>query len=479
MKKKILLYAWMAVGCLGGLTAVSCSDWLDVKPKTEMEAEELFSSEEGFKGALAGVYTAMTQASLYGREMTFGLVDALAQQWRIEKYHRYADAVKYEYESVTTRMMVDSLWINGYNVIANANSILAYIDKSDAVFTNDNRLIIKGEALAVRALLHFDLLRLYAPYGQSDAAGEGIPYVDRISKKVTVSSSPVQVLEFIVSDLKAAAECLAADPILTGREITTGDDNGYLLNRNFHLNYYAVLGLLARVELYAGHITEARRYAMTVVEAHEHAGKFPWVESGDAVNEKKELRDRTFSSEHLFALHVRRLNRYIEGFFMATDHPLLCRLSPEELFGGVEEFRRNFFETMNYVGHVPSKLWQMEGAVVGGVLQMPKKDRMPLLRLSEMYYILAECDKADPGAAVGWLNAVLRHRGYMEEDLLAADKVDTPEKVQDEILKEYRREMLCEGQLFFYHKRMGDKKLNGIEVKYVLPKPESENEFGK
>ena len=476
MKKNILKYGFVSLLGLGCLTLESCSDWLDVKPKTEVEAEDLFSTEEGFKGALSGVYTAMNQPSLYGTEMTFGFMDAIAQYWKIGTNHRYTDAVKYEYESVTTRMIVDDLWSDSYNVIANANNILAYIDKSSALFTGDNKDIIKGETLAIRAMMHFDLLRLFTPYDQS---GDGIPYVDEITKNVTVSSSPASVLEFIVQDLKEAAKYLKNDPILTGRDVTTEDDNGYLINRNYHMNYYAVMGLLARVELYAGHTTEARNYAMEVVNAHNNDGKFPWVTREDANAKEKKLRDRTFSSEHLFALNIKKLTKYIEPYFTATSRPLLCRLN---MFGASEiDFRQNFFEQPQdvYVANVPSKLWQFDGSYVDGEFKSPKKDRMPMIRLSEMYYILAECDKADPAKAIKWLNEVLIHRGYVEEELLKAEVIDNPEKVQEQILKEYEREMICEGQLFFYHKRMGNQILNDKEVKYVLPKPESENEFGK
>ena len=114
-----------------------------------MEAEDLFSTEAGFKDALAGVYTAMTKSSLYGREMTYGIVDVVAQQWgSIGTNHRYANALKYEYEATNTKPIIDTLWSGLYNAIANANSVLAYIDKSSVIFTGDNKQIIKGEALA-------------------------------------------------------------------------------------------------------------------------------------------------------------------------------------------------------------------------------------------------------------------------------------------------------------------------------------------
>ena len=104
---------------------------------------------------------------------------------------------------------------------------------------------------------------------------------------------------------------------------------------------------------------------------------------------------------------------------------------------------------------------------------------MPMIRLSEMYYIVAECDKATPATAVARLNEVLTSRGYDDSELLDPVSVNSADAVQAEILNEYQREFIAEGQLFFYHKRMKDEKLNGYTVNYVFPKPDTETEFGK
>ena len=42
--------------CLSILFFSSCSNWLDVQPKTTVEEEEVFSREIGFKEALTGIY---------------------------------------------------------------------------------------------------------------------------------------------------------------------------------------------------------------------------------------------------------------------------------------------------------------------------------------------------------------------------------------------------------------------------------------
>ncbi len=50
-----------------------------------------------------------------------------------------------------------------YKIVADVNSILQKIDQQKALFTGDNYRLIKGEALALRAFAHFDVLRMFGP----------------------------------------------------------------------------------------------------------------------------------------------------------------------------------------------------------------------------------------------------------------------------------------------------------------------------
>ena len=61
MRKLYYLAACLLALC------TSCSDWLDVKPKTNVEEEDLFKNEQGFKEALTGIYIKMSETQLYGR----------------------------------------------------------------------------------------------------------------------------------------------------------------------------------------------------------------------------------------------------------------------------------------------------------------------------------------------------------------------------------------------------------------------------
>ena len=63
----------------------SCQDWLDVEPKSEIKSDLMFESESGFRDALNGVYILMRGTDLYGKEATWGFVDAIGQQYTVYK----------------------------------------------------------------------------------------------------------------------------------------------------------------------------------------------------------------------------------------------------------------------------------------------------------------------------------------------------------------------------------------------------------
>ena len=64
---------------LAAVTMTSCNDWLNVQPHSQIEDTELFTTESGYKEALAGVYSSMVSTSTYAKEMTFGFMGILAQ----------------------------------------------------------------------------------------------------------------------------------------------------------------------------------------------------------------------------------------------------------------------------------------------------------------------------------------------------------------------------------------------------------------
>ena len=138
----------------------SCEEWLDVKPKSEIEGSELFSTEQGFKDALTGIYTAMSAESLYGCEMTYGLVDVIGDAYysgAIYSGTAYAYARNHQYDQTSVEALINTIWSGCYNAIATINNTLENLEQADStMFAADNYNVIKGELLGLRAFLHFD-----------------------------------------------------------------------------------------------------------------------------------------------------------------------------------------------------------------------------------------------------------------------------------------------------------------------------------
>ncbi len=181
MKNKVLIVFTALV-----LTLTSCEDWMDVKPKSEVDQIELFQSEEGYYDALNGVYLMLGDGNLYGDKLTMSFLDVLAQNYFIPTGHNYIDLVFHNYEVEYSENTIASIWNKSYNVIANCNNIIQHIEEDGSSnFSGNNHNYIKGEALAIRAMLHFDLIRMFNAPLMSDPEFVGIPYVDEFKIELT------------------------------------------------------------------------------------------------------------------------------------------------------------------------------------------------------------------------------------------------------------------------------------------------------
>ena len=325
----------------------------------------------------------------------------------------------------------------------------------------------------MRAYIHFDLLRLFAPYDFSSEAKPAIPYVKEARPAIAPQLTPAKFVEYALEDVNAAIALLKEDPILTGKDIT-GMDNGYLANRDFHLNYYAAVGLKARICLYAGNTKDAYDAANEVILAQQNSDLFPWVKTEDITTTTIELRDRTFSTEHLFAFNTNKLGEYIKGYFRETSIPLISRILPAELYEP-DDYRNALYEIYSGSANVLTKFWQLESVYVSSQgLVRPKRDRMPGIRIAEMYYIATEALKdSNIGEAITTLNMLRAYRGLPGLSNLSK------EELQKELEMEYYRELIGEGQVFFYHKRINTKMIATANAAYVLPMPDDEIDLGQ
>lgn len=434
--------------CLA-LAFSSCSDWLDVQPKTNIEETDLFKNEQGFKEALTGIYIKMSTNTLYGRDLTYGFMDILAQRYENSQNQNadYDDAsVWYTYPSTRTETYTETFWSESYNLIANLNNLIANIDERGDVITTDGyREIIKGEALGLRSFLYFDLLRMYGPIYKDNPSSASIPYRTEFNRDVAKLLPASEVIDNIISSLIEAEELLVDDP-MTISFPTSGSVTGFLNSRFNRMNKYAVKAELARAYLWKGDKENAAIKAQEVIEATKSGGSRQFTLVTD------NTQDKLFSTELIFALSMdsETFADQVESDFSITSWNYYIIMDVDRLYeifdtstDGTNDIRLREGAGFTISNGAATLKYSQDG-LYSPVLE----NTMPLIRLPEMYYILAECTD-DMSEASTLLSTVRSARGIDEVTFQSESERTT------QLEKEYRKEFYAEGQLWYFYKRMG------------------------
>ena len=110
------------------LTLASCNKWLDIQPANTINEDDLFNTGDGYRIALNGIYLKLASSSLYGRELTYGMTEALAHTHEPELAYKnnlvYKDMSNFEYTSDAAKGIISGIWSESYNIIANCNNLI-------------------------------------------------------------------------------------------------------------------------------------------------------------------------------------------------------------------------------------------------------------------------------------------------------------------------------------------------------------------
>ena len=411
------------------LTLTGCKKWIDVEAPLQVDQNTVFSTEQGFRDAMNGVYLQMGARSLYGRDMTFGFMSVLGRSYDTTITpaigNLYYEGARYNFNDPAVRTVFKNIWDSLYLCIGNLNNLLENIESKQNVFTGNNYNTIKGEALALRAFIHFDLLRMFAPSpaaaGTNSAA---IPYLTTLSPYGTAASNTGAVLESCLTDL------LSAQSLLSNTDMTTS-----------RITYWGVKGLLARIYLYKGDLTNAQANALAVINSN----KFPLAVSNS---------DLMFTKEHLFSLYsyLPISTGYYKSVLNGTPPLGFTKSNQTALFvtgsGATSDYRGFFNDPATGAFNISIA----NANISARKFYASTNNVLPMIRMTEMYYIAAECATAnlDSLSATNWLDTVRVHRGLVKYTLAALKR----DSLNVEIAKEYQKELMGEGQVFYFYKRM-------------------------
>ena len=462
----------MAVGI--GIAATSCEGYLDITPDGQVKRDEMLATNEGVEDALYGVYAKLRNTTLYGQEMYFSSLEIMSQTLYCYGNTGVTALGQYDYNNTSVKNVFAMVWNDMYNNISNVNSVLnaPLVEGATAYPAN----IYKGEALALRAMMHFDLMRLFAEQITVNPNAKGIPYATEFSLKTPDFETLAENYNHVLADLQEA-ELLLAD------EGEYENTTSFMSDRQIHLNLHAVRALMARVYLTKGDKDKALEYAEKVI-----------AQSGRQLKTKTEVINDVAGvlskKECLFGV-------YFSGFYTQVSAKLQQTVSYSSLdlrgdfmemyekgVSGLDFRTTAYFTSVDLGGTAKYRLSKFTDIydLQNNASARPTDliQGINMIRLPEMYYIAAECllDR-DYQKALDYFNAVVTNRGL---DALSGAGEET--LTQEVINTERYKEMIGEGQTFFNMKRQNlsiPSYDNSVTYRpedgiYVVPIPDSEYE---
>ena len=435
MKK--IIYILMSVALLA---TTSCEGFLNVTPDGQAKRDELLSTQQGVEDAMYGVYSQMRSKSLYGQELHFSTLEILSHTLWCNGSDGVEAMGKYDWSHSAVKSVFEAVWTEMYKNISNVNSVLdAPLVKNATLYPYT---VYRGEALGLRAFMHFDLVRLFAEQYTVNPEADGIPYAMEFSLNTPDFESLEKNYEHILADLHEA-ELLLVD------EDEYENKSNFMLDRQIHFNLRAVQATLARVYLTMGDKENAAHYALAVI----NDGKYTLKEKTEVVNDLAGILSK---KETIFGVYyagfytnvnakLQQMTSYysldLREDFMTlyekdasgSDYRVMAYFSESGTGSGTKYRLSKFtdiYEHNNNSANRPADL------ILG----------VNMIRIPEMYYIAAEALlDSDYDRALELYNAVRKHRGL---DTLAGKPL-TIELINDERYKE----MIGEGQTYFNMKR--------------------------
>lgn len=425
----------------------SCvNDWLDVAPSDGTDADAALTSSSDLAAARTGMYAALKGNS--------NLVDYYGQQFFVYGDVHAGDDYQYNnlggsnrasfyydmnYQTASEFSSSNVAWKSPYIVIGRANRIIAAAeggalsDAAEAKATIDQ---YAAEAKVLRALAHFDLVRIYGkPYTEDQGASLGVPLVTGVleSNAKPARSTVAEVYTQVVKDLTEA---------ISSNALATETEPGYV-------SVWGAKAILSRVYLNMGDYANALSVAEDIIK---NSGAALWT------------RDQYFKawdastpneSEFLFRLNVagstdsNDLNgignlQQREGY----KEMVATKKFVDMLTSDPEDVRNEMFLPATAAKEVATygtnKVYLNKLRGQGGNLR--NVTIVPIIRLSEVYLTAAECAfrNNDKTKAVEYLNDLVKNRTTTVASLATVDNITL-----ERILIERRKELIGEGQRYF------------------------------
>lgn len=489
--KRIIHYVLIS-GCL---LAASCNSWLNVNPKEQTSAKVLLTTYSGFCDALNGCYINLKNRNIYGEKLTMSDLDCMAQLWDTRTAGSAQELLKkFDFGSDAAKSDLAAIYDHLYNTIAQANMIIeAMPGNGKAIEDHANRAMIEGEAYAIRAFCHFDVLRLFGQMPRNPGRTVSLPYAEAVSPRVFPPYYDYDTfVKKIEADLKKAEELLYEnDPIFryTFEQLNSNYtlDDQFLLYRQSRFNYWAVKALQARFHLYLGgdsNRTKAYNLAKEVINALNVNGAPLLSLNGVGDINNGYLACPTEALMQLNAYNIATYSQTVLSYpaQIRNNHMVATLEMYNAAFAGyaLSNRSRGLWDPTKTdpTGKTLAALkkYYYDAATSPGTsIELSKRQVIPLLRLSEMFLAAIETTNDLAEANALWTTYMQSH-GINSALVIPFTSLDG---VMSEVTKMFRIEFYGEGQMFYFYKRTGAATMLNrtdavTEQNYVVPLPDTE-----
>ena len=428
---------------VGLLQLAGCEDFLEVPaPKDQIDTEKVFNDDRMVVSALMQVYTELrTNGFFSGTRSGNGFIMACyTDELEVTTTQMPDFRIFYQGTVNASTNSVAALWKSTYRQIYMLNNIIEGLNRSKGV-SSQTADQLKGEALALRGILHFYLTQTYG----------SVPYVTSTDYNLNIKigkNTATEVMSLVVNDL------LTAEKLLVNENLSA---------EMVRINHKAVQAFLARVYLYQQNWQQAKVYALLVI---------------NSTTFMTDLRD-VFLKESTGTIWQLKPDAEGKNTFEADAHIFVSEPAPQAklavaLWNSFEEgdLRKEFWTKTVGTGTSAHAYKYKERGVTAASMEYSV-----VIRLEEMYLIAAEtaAETGDWTLCNEMLNAIRSRAGL--NHVSVTDKDNAVKAV----MQERRVELFCEfGHRFYDLKRRGmldlltEVKPNWGSHSELLPIPETE-----
>ncbi|WP_417362705.1 RagB/SusD family nutrient uptake outer membrane protein [Galbibacter sp.] len=399
-----------------GLGSCSTHD-LDPSLEQNKEASEAIKTSADIEGILKGAYNRITTSEYYGRDYIITNEVRTPNTWANGNSGRFTTEAGFAYNANSLY-----IWDNAYALIASANIIIG----ADIGMLEDNAenaayaKHLQGQAYALRALAHFDLLKTF---GQKHIGGTlGVPYISEFKgeNEIPARASIQENQESIMNDIRTAYTMMSTD--------------FFDANSKTFISKYAAKAFESRMAIWFERWEDARDAAKIVIDAQVYGiiDQSTFVSSFGVDNPSNSIFELAYDDTDNEGING------LEYIYRGTS------------YGDISVTPTVFYELYED-GDVRADILGTE--VVGSNTRLRNMGKYPsrssnivLIRYEEVILNYAEAlFELGDAQSLTWLNSIPENRGATLYTVVT----------QENILEERRKEFLFEGHYYWDLQRMG------------------------